>query len=268
MLIALGVLAILLLGAAIWGLWQPGVRVSEITVVGDTPLAGKLVVDIAKQAIAGSYLYILPRNSIVFLPEHAMRTAILAAHPEIAAVGITGTSFHSAELTLHTRVAVASWCGLAPTLGVEEYCYLFDANGFVYAPTSEVGAPTGSVGAAASTSDKTLNSFKLYAPLVGTTEEPLRATIAAADQIPSAFDFARQVSTLAAVAAVVIRGDEVDDILASGTRLTYVLGAEQGAFAALTSSENNFNLTDGSLEYLDLRFPGKVYLKKKPESVE
>ena len=31
------------------------------------------------------------------------------------------------------------------------------------------------------------------------------------------------------VARVIIRGDEVDDMLASGTRITYVLGGDQSA---------------------------------------
>ena len=51
--------------------------------------------------------------------------------------------------------------------------------------------------------------------------------------------------------------------LVLGTRVTYVLGDEQNAFTALTSARDDLNLADGSLEYVDLRFDGKVYLKKK-----
>ena len=94
--------------------------------------------------------------------------------------------------------------------------------------------------------------------------EPLRATIADANALPAAFDLARQIGTFGSrVSDIVIRGDEADDLLASGTRVTYVLGTEQDAFTALTSAKSNLNLADGSLEYVDLRFPGKVYLKKK-----
>ena len=78
------------------------------------------------------------------------------------------------------------------------------------------------------------------------------------------FNFARQLDTLGSpVTKVVLRDDEVDDYLASGTRITYVLGHENIAFTALVSARGNMNLADGSLEYIDLRFDGKVYLKKK-----
>ncbi|MDO8566972.1 MAG: hypothetical protein Q7R58_02365, partial [bacterium] len=62
---------------------------------------------------------------------------------------------------------------------------------------------------------------------------------------------------------IVIHDGEVDNNLASGTRITYVLGREQDAFTALVSARENFNLADGSVDYVDLRFDGKVYLKKK-----
>ena len=61
----------------------------------------------------------------------------------------------------------------------------------------------------------------------------------------------------------VIRGDEVDILLDSGTRLTYVLGHEEDAYSALKSAHGNFNLLNGSIDYVDLRFSGKVYLKKR-----
>ncbi|MDP1759930.1 MAG: hypothetical protein Q8L01_00440, partial [Candidatus Woesebacteria bacterium] len=68
------------------------------------------------------------------------------------------------------------------------------------------------------------------------------------------------------VTRVILRGDEVDDMLASGTRVTYVLGNEQNAFTSLVSARENLNLADGSIDYVDLRFDGKAYLKKKAGS--
>jgi hypothetical protein len=153
---------------------------------------------------------------------------------------------------------VARWCGLAPTEGVDEYCYSFDVKGYIFA--------------AATTTTQTVNPFSVYAPLdmtrgeptVVSEVEPLRANIANTEKLPSTFDFARQLATLGSpVTRIIIRTDEVDDYLASGTRITYVLGNEQDAFAAIMSAHDNLNLADGSLEYVDLRFDGKMYVKKK-----
>jgi hypothetical protein len=109
-----------------------------------------------------------------------------------------------------------------------------------------------------------MNPFSIYEPLP--QSNPIGSTLQNADEFPSAFDFARQLSTLGSpVISIVFRGDEIDDYLASGTRVTYVLGDEQNAFTALVSAHSDTNLSDGSLEYVDLRFSGQIYIKKKNE---
>lgn len=245
-LFALSFLFCLAVGALIWGLWQSSVRISRVEVYGaDASLAAY-----ANTELQGSYMGVIPRDSIFFFPELRIRAAILADHSDIAAVSIFRSGLTSISIKTNERAPIARWCGLAPTAGVEEYCYIFDANGYIFA--------------AAASGAQTINSFSVYAPLVGESLKPLRATIAYAEKLPTVFDFARQLDTLGSpVSKVVIRNDEVDDYLASGTRITYVLGHERVAFTALVSARDNLNLADGSLDYIDLRFDGKVYLKKK-----
>ena len=245
-LIAFGVLLIIGIGAGIYGLWQNAVRISHIEVFGGDPS----LVTYATNAMQGSYFGIIPRDSIFFFPASSIRTDILSARSDIGAISLFRNGFTGLSIKVNDRVPIARLCGLAPTFGVEEYCYVFDANGYIFSVMA--------------TSTPTLNTFTLYAPLAGDTQEPLRATIAYAEKLPSVFDFARQLDTLGSrIAKVVVRDDEVDDYLVSGTRITYVLGHEQDAFTALVSAKGNLNLADGSLEYVDLRFDGKVYLKKK-----
>ncbi|TSA44176.1 hypothetical protein D4R49_00585 [bacterium] len=245
------ILLLLLLGALIWGLWQTPVRISSVTIYG----ADVSFTDYATRAMQGSYFGIIPRDSIFFFPESNIRADILAAHPDIAAVSIFRKGFTGISLKMDYRVPIARWCGVfnagrsdLPALNAN--CYVFDANGTIFA--------------AAATSTETINMFSLYAPLEGDGLEPLHSTIAHAERLPLVFDFARQLDTLGSrISHVVLRDDEVDDYLTSGTRITYVLGHERDAFTALVSARDNLKLADGSLEYVDLRFDGKVYLKKK-----
>lgn len=242
---ALGFLFCFVVGTLIWGLWQDSVRISRVEVYGDPSFAAY-----AEAEMQGSYFGIIPRDSIFFFPASHIRSDILADHPDIAAVSLFRNWFTSISIKTNERVPIARWCGLSPTIGADEYCYVFDASGFIFA--------------AATSTIPTLNNFVLYVPLAGETQEPLRATIAYAEKLPYAFDFARQLDTLGSpVTTVVIRDDEVDDYLTSGTRITYVLGHENDAFTALVSARDNLNLADGSIDYVDLRFDGKVYLKKK-----
>ena len=253
---------LLLLAGAIYALWQPGLRVSQVKVFG----ADQSFVDYAHEAMRGAYFGIVPRDSTFFLPTRRIRSNITLAHPDIAALSIFRRGFTGLSIRVVGRTAVGRWCGLAPTEGVTPYCYLFDPSGFVYMAVPEADASSTPAAPA------TLNPFELYAPLVdlpaqaGDTLEPLRATISRANQLPEAFNLARQIATFGSKAtAVVIHDDEADILLASGTRVTYVLGHEQDAFNALTSARANINLTNSSLDYVDLRFDGKVYTKKKGE---
>jgi hypothetical protein len=249
--LAFGIFILALIVLSLWGLQQSAVRISHVQVSG----ADESFATYALQAMRGSYFGIIPRDSIFFFPEARIRSELLAAHPEVAAVSIFLDGLTGLSIKVDKRVPVALWCGLAPTEGADEYCYLFDAKGYIFA--------------AAATTTETVNSFSVYAHVAEETLEPLGATLVNAEKLPSAFDFARQLSTLGSpVGKVIFRGDEVDDYLESGTRITYVLGDEQNAFTALISSRTDYDLANGSIEYIDLRFSGKMYLKKKSDTVQ
>jgi hypothetical protein len=254
MLIAFCVFIFLLFCAGVWGLRQPAVRISHIEISnGDQSLA-----TIATETMQGNYLGIIPRDSIFFFPASSIRADILAAHPEFAAISISRNGMTGLSITAETRVPIARWCGAQRSdlnatssrsdLGAQEDCYLFDANGFIFATSSE---------------DSPVNSFLIFGTLAN-LNNPIGSTLSSANELPAAFNFARQLSSFgSSVSSIVFRSDEVDDYLASGTRITYVLGDEQNAFTALSSAQNDYNLTDGSIEYIDLRFDGKMYVKKK-----
>ena len=271
------------LGVLVWGLWQSPLRISHVQVFGsDAPISAY-----ATEAMQGTYMGIIPRDSIIFFPERRIRADLLTEHPEIAAISIFRSGLTSISIKVDNRIPVARWCGsthdaviqssvsldaesdVATSSPITEApiipeCYFFDVNGFIYAPSVGSTSP--------------MNPFIVYEAIASEgkatdTAAPLGSTLPNSDKFPSAFDFARQLRTFGvsasdqdlSVAEIVIRDDEIDDYLTSGTRVTYLLGDEQNAFTALVSARDNFNLADGSVEYVDLRFSGKVYVKKKTE---
>lgn len=268
-------LGLLSLGAVVYGLWRPAVRIARIEVQGADVSSFEAI---ARVSLQGSYLGVIPRDSIFFFPASVIRRTILDTHKGIAAVSISRGGFSSISIKTDVRVPIARWCGtiavpvlddspfkeIVPTAGDE--CYLFDASGFVYATATEAFSPV--IG---SNQDKTLTPFVLFSALVAETAPYVGATLKDADRLPATFDFARQLGLSGPlVRTVVIRADEADFFLASaasstvsGPRITYLLGSEQDAFTALVSAKGTLNLSDPSLQYVDLRFPGKVYLKKK-----
>jgi cell division septal protein FtsQ len=261
--ILLGTLALVLACSLIWLVRQPYLRVSSVEVYG----ADQSLAAYATSAMQGSWLGILPKNSTLLIPEQGIRAAISKDHPDYAAVSIFRDGFSAITIKVIDRVAIARWCGLAPpSAGEVPYCYLFDASGYIYAAdqTSELGLASSS----AANAPALLNDFAVYGALAASSTEPIGSTLASTDQLPDAFAFARKVTLLGSpVESVVVRTDagEVDDLLASGTRITYVLGQEIAAYAALDSAIKDLNLEDGSISYIDLRFPGNIYVKKVGE---
>lgn len=257
--IALSVLVLFFVGLIIWGLWQPTVRIQHIVITGtDTPLTSY-----ANNALQGSYFGIIPYDSTFFPAKNRIRKIILADHPEIAAISIFHTGFSTLKIQVDNRTPVAQWCGSTLSSGTSTQCYLFDPSGFIYSTFTKETLGTASSTPSQKETVPLLNSFTLYAPLNGNAQEPLRATLAEAKKLPAVFDFARKLSTFGSpVIRIVIRNGQVDDLLSSGTHIIYVFGNEQNAFTALTSATNQLSLADGSLIYVDLRFPGKIYLKK------
>ena len=67
-----------------YGLQQPSVRISRIEVFG----ADASLTMIAREAMQGNYFGIIPRDSTFFLPASRIRTDLITAHPDIAAVSI------------------------------------------------------------------------------------------------------------------------------------------------------------------------------------
>ncbi|HEY4501034.1 MAG TPA: hypothetical protein VJI70_02070 [Candidatus Paceibacterota bacterium] len=245
-LVTLTALLFIVAGALVWGLRQSAVRISHIEIFEADPT----LVDYATNAMQGNYFGIIPRDSIFFFSEERIRAGILAGHDDMAAVSIIRNGFTSISIKIDYRVPIASWCGSTSSpqvLSPDGDCYIFDTSGFIYATTGTM---------------QTVNPFVLYEDLTDNSE-PVGSTLPNAEKLPVAFDFARQLATFgSSVISIAIRGDEVDHILASGTRIIYVLGREQDAFTALVSARDNFNLADGSVDYVDLRFDGKVYVKR------
>jgi len=287
-------------GICIWGLWQRPVRITRVTIIDtgtSTAQSDAALADLVKDALIGSYAGIIPHDSIFFFPAARMYSAVRAAYPELAAVSIARSGLTGISVKVSERVPIARWCGASidtdtlwdvkrptPIVGrltshasgtttnsdvssepdLYLNCYFFDANGFIFAVADSQDSAS---------STPPVNSFFVFEPLATSTgenasstgENPIGATLPNAESLPAAFDFARRVHTLgSSVITVALHDGEMDDYLASGTRLTYLLGDERNAFTALTSASGGLNLADGSLEYVDLRFDGKVYVKKRP----
>jgi predicted nucleic acid-binding Zn ribbon protein len=264
------ILLLLVIFGSFASLWIPAFRIRSIQAGGPDSDGMQTI---STNVLQGTYHYIVPRNSIFFFPENDIRSQILAAYPDISAVSISRVSFDAIAVISIPREAALTWCGptyvpgqqpvvpvltnassTAPLVTPDQpTCYSADADGIIFAPISEE---------AASSSD----ALKIYDSIAGnpdSTASPLGATIGEATMIPNALQFVKSIRSLGVpIVSLVIRGDEADLYAQSGTRITYVLGQEEVSAQLAASAFPSLDLSDGSLEYVDLRFAGKVYFKK------
>jgi coproporphyrinogen III oxidase len=197
-----------------------------------------------------------------------MREAVLASQPEIVALSIRRTSFSSIALMGTPRTKAFIWCGATIDTGFAEGgCFESDAEGLVF---RQAGVNTSTV--VLTTGDETpatAGDLRIFAPLdreVGEGGSPIGARIVNHEAIPDALRFVKAIRSLnVPVSALALRGDEADLWLSGPTRITYVLGSEEMAAQLAASVVPTLDLTNGSVQYVDLRFSGKAYVKKHGE---
>jgi predicted nucleic acid-binding Zn ribbon protein len=269
-LILFVVLVLLAIVGAVSIFWIPIFRIQHVNVAGPNSDGMQTI---ATSVLSGSDHYVLPRNSIFLFPAAKLRDSILKQYPDISAVSISRTSFDSISIASIPREQAFVWCGAAyapapsapanasstitspSALNILQpsSCYSADGQGVIFASLPSDAAST-------------TNALWIYAPLdskLDPSASPLGASVAQASSLPNVLQFIKILKSLGApITTVVIRGDEVDFFTQTGTRITYVLGREEMAKQLAESSFPSLSPGDGSLEYIDLRFDGKVYFKK------
>ena len=274
--IVLGVLAALLLAALVYLLWQPFVRIESVSAGGPNAEEAKAI---AEDALIGTYAFVLPKDSIFIFPEGAIRRQILSAHPAITAVSIKRTGFTSIAVTNVPRASAFIWCGARAEAPVP--CFQADAEGYVFAEVerpAEVAvartmeALTEPEAAVESVEpvveDIDMSVLRVYAPIEGGADgSPVRAHVVGASRLPDALRFVKAMKSLGVgIVSVEIREDEADLYTPEGTRITYILGREEKAAELAASAFPTLAIASGGLEYIDLRFDGKVYIKRWGEA--
>ena len=241
---------VVLLGLVVYGFWRPEVRISKVEAATDSLKSAALA------QLSGAYYHVLPRDSFFFYPEGEIRDAVLEKHPEVSSVSVSREGFNTIALTTTERRSSMRWCGTPADAPAAHSCYEADSNGLVFraAPAEEA---------------TTTPALRVYAELAAassTDSYPLRAKVVGTEHMRDILRFVTDVKSLSVpVRSLSIRGDEADLYTEGNTRITYVIGTEKDARSSAEAAFPKLNLLDGSVQYVDLRFPGKVYVKRVGE---
>lgn len=244
------ILTLIVGGAVVYGFWRPEVRVSEVHAKG-VPDEARAVL-MAKEVLSGKYIGLLPRDSIFFYPEKELQQTLLDTFPSLSMIRVARDSFTTLSFKGTRRNTAFLWCGesTAHFSLTEEHCYEVDEAGYVFAPVMDTA--TSSV----------RNLLHMYGSL-GSSTEPVRSTVSGVAYIRNLNELLTGIKELGIpVSAVAIVEDEAELLVNEKTRIKYVLGKEDEALQNAKAGFKGLNLLDGSIEYVDLRFDGKLYVKR------
>jgi hypothetical protein len=255
--IGFAALFLVLLSIIVYVLWLPMLRIQTVEAEG---VDEEGIAAVAKGALEGRVFGILPRSSIFLIPESDIRARVMDAYPSVQAVSISATGLTTLTVKALSRTNAFVWCGESITAPATT-CYEADADGLIFAPHVIEQAST------TATTTKSAGELLVYGPLEGVTDSLIRAHVTYASALPGALKFIKAMRGLSAdIGSVTLRGDEVDLHTRAGTRITYVIGKEGEAAILAATSFPSLNLNNGSIEYVDLRFQNKVYLKRRGEA--
>lgn len=240
------VVSFFVLGGMMYGIHHPVLRVDIVVITGEEAVPEQEIKDAVEETLSGSWFFLIPKNSIIFLPKRSLTHALLANIPRLGEVTISRTSFRSIEVRVSERVPVGTWCEQEEEVNTQSFCFLFDSKGFVFARTF------------------TVEGMYMTAPLRD-DGEPLQNMLISDGAYPRIEEMVRTVEVLmSGVKSIAFRvPDEVDIILHNDTRVTYLFEKEEDARAYLGSTVLSEAFHPETIAYIDLRFLPKVYVKRK-----
>ena len=225
----------------------PRFRINSVELSGFESVDQKAALAEVSDIISGRYFYIIPKNNVLFLPKSELEN-LFKNNLRIQNFSIQRNLSSKLTITIKERKTWAVWCAFAG--GAVSSCGLSDDEGFVFAPAPSVEG---------SAILKILD--ERGGDMIGKTfisKNDLELINNVINRLPQKFN--------ERVSAIEIKKGPIYHLdLKSGWYL--ILDSEiknsDIAFENLALTLNTLKEKKDNLEYVDLRFEGKVFYKMK-----
>jgi cell division septal protein FtsQ len=261
--------AVLFLGCVTFVCHHDLLRIKQIFVQTDGSLSNDELAATIKNELQGTYFGFLPKDSVFLNKIKSLETALHTQHPRIAKTNVQRAGFSTIHATVEERTPSALWCGdVVPPIAYEKTtedmrtteelwgnCYLIDKTGFIYA-----NAPFFSG-----------NMFPRYYGSLNTAE-PIAQQYMPTDQFEAWQNFYTSLTHKDSVPQALLFVDERDIELYLTNGLRVLIPRDQTPEVILerliTLLESDTIDKDKKVNYIDLRFGNKVYVKYFEENKE
>jgi hypothetical protein len=256
-------LVLALLAGVVTLLRLPRFQIQSVTIAGAVELPSQQLRSLVDDILAQHFAWLVPRSNMWFLPKGAITQALQQQFPPIAAVSLAVGADHVLRVEVTERQPVAAACALDQSIVPD--CYLVDVAGVIFAPVAPGKIPDYFVWRVPLTTAPVLGTTLLpandWANLATLPEEVSKALLgtvlnkyqAIEAHAEAAGDYRVSLQNFDSTSALLINAhNNVADALANvqaAVMSEIFLAAWEGR--------------GGALEYLDARFPPKVFYKFK-----
>lgn len=231
----------------------PSQRIQAVEVSGNSFVAQQDIISLASSTLSGSYVWLFPKDAVLFYPRASLTSSILKAFPQISRLDVATVNWNTLSLTVTERKTVALWCAGEPDASGS--CYLTDADGFIFAKAPQF-------------SD---NVFLRYYGGEVHSDDPVGEKYLQ-NTFPEMNEFLHMLISagIPAVGLISREGDEYEILLKNsegGTAKIFVDTPQPDEKLLINLSTvwkekiAPMIRTGKSLEYIDLRYGNKVYFK-------
>ena len=108
-------------------------RVTEVEVTGTSILTPEEVVRVVEELISRSYLWVIPKDSLILLPRKEIRNKLLTELPRIKSLELNLIDVKTLNVSISERQPSALYCDQVEGIIQSSDCYFLDEDGFIYA---------------------------------------------------------------------------------------------------------------------------------------
>lgn len=129
--------ALLLTALLAWGAHNDRIRISRISIEGNSVVSEEELAAYVKTQMQGAYARLFPEDNVFIFPRGRIKRGILDEFKRIYDVKVNVVDPISLSITVRERVPYALWCGENMNSGGDgsaaDICYFIDEKGFVFA---------------------------------------------------------------------------------------------------------------------------------------
>jgi len=251
---------------------KPAFQINHINVVGTQSLDPNDVLQIAEQYISGNYVLVIPRTNALFFSKSGMQNYLISKIPSLESDTVEFSDRNVLTVTVVEKKPQYLWCADATD------CYFVDQNGIIYdqAPEFTPGVFITFTGTASSA--ETVDPNPLGERFASPAEfQFITNTLDTLQNYPMhilSVQYLLDTNTLSGgqpinEGDIAITVDQIKNTIVSPVTELIITNTETSAdiISALDLLANDQDFTGtlatsaSTLNYIDLRFAGKIYYK-------